>query len=223
MSYLDRVQQATQMSRRGFVATTAAATAALAATSLAGCSTNKVEEKEEPAATTGSDGRDIIDGEWKTAACWHNCGGRCLNRVLVKDGVVIRQKTDDNHDDSPDYPQQRGCLRGRAQRKQVFAADRLKYPMKRKNWSPDNPNGELRGQDEWERISWDEALDYIANGLKKAKDNYGNRSILHIGGYDSEITEMSRTLGAWGGYWQLDENAFPVRFRSHGKMGSDGQ
>lgn len=209
MSYLDRVQQATQMSRRGFVATTAAATAALAATSLAGCSTNKVEEKEEPAATTGSDGRDIIDGEWKTAACWHNCGGRCLNRVLVKDGVVIRQKTDDNHDDSPDYPQQRGCLRGRAQRKQVFAADRLKYPMKRKNWSPDNPNGELRGQDEWERISWDEALDYIANGLKKAKDNYGNRSILHIGGYDSEITEMSRTLGAWGGYCEYwNTNSF---------------
>lgn len=63
MSYLDRVQQATQMSRRGFVATTAAATAALAATSLAGCSTNKVEEKEEPAATTGSDGRDIIEWE----------------------------------------------------------------------------------------------------------------------------------------------------------------
>ena len=92
MSYLDRVQQATQMSRRGFVATTAAATAALAATSLTGCSTNKVEKTEEAAVTTGSDGRDIISGEWKAAACWHNCGGRCVNKVLVKDGVVVRQK-----------------------------------------------------------------------------------------------------------------------------------
>lgn len=145
MSYLNRVQQATQMSRRGFVATTAAATAALAATSLAGCSTNKVEKTEEAAVTAGSDGRDIINGEWKAAACWHNCGGRCVNKVLVKDGVVVRQKTDDSHEDSADYPQQRSCLRGHAQRKQVFAADRLKYPMKRKNWSPDNPNGDLRG------------------------------------------------------------------------------
>ena len=31
--------------------------------------------------------------------------------------------------------------------------------MKRKHWSPDNPNGEMRGKDEWERISWDEALE----------------------------------------------------------------
>ena len=39
--------------------------AALAATSLAGCSTNKVEKTEEAAVTTSSDGRDIISGEWK--------------------------------------------------------------------------------------------------------------------------------------------------------------
>ena len=29
----------------------------------------------------------------------------------VKDGAVIRQKTDDTHEDSFDYPQQRGCAR----------------------------------------------------------------------------------------------------------------
>ena len=206
MSYLDRVQQATQMSRRGFVATTAAATAALAATSLAGCSTNKVEKTEEAAVTTGSDGRDIINGEWKAAACWHNCGGRCVNKVLVKDGVVIRQKTDDSHEDSADYPQQRSCLRGHAQRKQVFAADRLKYPMKRKNWSPDNPNGDLRGIDEWERISWDEAYKYIADGLQKAKEQYGNRSILLLKGWNSELT---RTLGLFGGFTNFwDTNSY---------------
>ena len=48
-------------------------------------------------------------GEWIPVACWHNCGGRCMNVALVKDGVVIRQKTDDTHPDTPDYPQQRGC------------------------------------------------------------------------------------------------------------------
>ena len=66
-------------------------------------------------------------GEWVAAACWHNCGGRCMNKVMVKDGAVVRQKTDDTHEDSPDYPQQRGCVRGKAQQQQCFGADRLKY------------------------------------------------------------------------------------------------
>lgn len=45
------------------------------------------------------------EGQWILAACWHNCGGRCPNYALVKDGVVVRQKTDDTHPDSPDFPQ----------------------------------------------------------------------------------------------------------------------
>lgn len=66
--------------------------------------------------------------------------------------------------------------------------------MKRKNWSPDNPNGELRGIDEWEQISWEDALNYVAEGLKNAKEKYGNRSIL------AEGNEVGRTLNLFGGY-----------------------
>lgn len=152
MGFLDRIGES-DLSRRGFLGATAAVAAGAA---LAGCS-NKVEETggETPVESTTVDsmGRDAVTGEWKTGACWHNCGGRCLNKVLVNDGVVIRQKTDDTHEDSVEFPQQRGCVRGRSQRKQVFAEDRLKYPMKRVNWSPENPNRELRGKDSWERIS----------------------------------------------------------------------
>lgn len=36
----------------------------------------------------------------------------------------------------------------------------------------------MRGKDEWERIAWEEALDYIAAEMKKTLDEYGNRSIL---------------------------------------------
>lgn len=116
-------------------------------------------------------------GQWIPVACWHNCGGRCLNVALVKDGVVIRQKTDDTHPDSPDFPQQRGCQRGRSQRHHVFGVDRIKYPMKRKNWEPGGGKKELRGRDEWVRISWEEALDDIAGELKRVKETYGNKSI----------------------------------------------
>lgn len=135
------------------------------------------------------------EGEWVSVACWHNCGGRCPNYALVKDGVVIRQKADDTHEDDPDYPQQRGCARGRAQRHQVFDPDRLKYPMKRKNWSPGGGNKELRGQDEWVRITWDEAFDIVASELKRIKEKYGDKSILVGGG-----SEIQRALSLFGGY-----------------------
>jgi anaerobic dimethyl sulfoxide reductase subunit A len=135
------------------------------------------------------------EGEWLSAACWHNCGGRCVNKAYVVDGIVLKQKTDDNHPDSPDYPQMRGCARGRSQRHQVFGADRLKYPMKRKNWEPGGGNKELRGQDEWVRISWDEALDIVAGEIKRIKETYGNEAILRTGG-----NEIGSTLSLLGGY-----------------------
>ena len=68
--------------------------------------------------------------------CHQNCNQMCLNMGYVVDGVVIRQKTDDAREDSFDCPQQRGCLRGRSLRQQVYNADRIKYPMKRKKGSP---------------------------------------------------------------------------------------
>lgn len=136
-------------------------------------------------------------GEWTSAACWHNCGGRCMNKVMVKDGAVIRQKTDDTHEDSFDYPQQRGCVRGKAQQQQCFGTDRLKYPIKRKTWSPENPNGEMRGKDEWERISWDEAISYIGDQFKTIKEKYGNQAFL-VGSYGSRFAFAP--LLAWGGH-----------------------
>ena len=143
-------------------------------------------------------------GEWISAACWHNCGGRCVNKAYVVDGVVLRQKTDDSYEDSPDFPQMRGCLRGRSQRQQVFGADRLKYPMKRKNWEPGGGNRELRGRDEWERISWDEALDLVADEITRIKENFGNEAILG----------SSPVLNAYGGgmgeYGVVSEGAWPL-------------
>ena len=114
-----------KMTRRSFIGWSAAVTVSASIPFSRGL-TMKAKE------LALGDTNDSVEGVWKSAACWHNCGGRCVNKVLLKDGIVIRQKTDDTHVDSPDFPQQRGCLRGRSQRQQVFGADRLKYPMKRK-------------------------------------------------------------------------------------------
>ena len=195
---------ASKLTRRSFIKATTAAAALAAGSSLTACAP---AGKQEMAATgddnvsTQTSGRDIVSGEWVTAACWHNCGGRCLNKALVKDGVVIRQKTDDTHEDSAEFPQQRSCVRGRSQRRQVYASDRLKYPMKRKGWQPgggEASNGALRGKDEWERISWDEALELVAGEMQRIKDAYGNRAFY----LDSWLMngEYTRLFGLFGGF-----------------------
>ena len=184
--FLTKTLTDTVLSRRSFLKWSAAlgGTAVLAGGINYGLKT--VKAAAEAAAT---------QGKWVSAACWHNCGGRCVNKVYVVDGVVVRQKTDDTHPDSPDFPQMRGCARGRSQRRVVFGADRLKYPMKRKNWAPGGGKKELRGRDEWVRISWDEALDIVASEIKRIKEAYGNEAISLFGGY-----EMANTLALYGGF-----------------------
>jgi anaerobic dimethyl sulfoxide reductase subunit A len=186
--FIDRISNL-NLSRRSFIK---ASTAAAAGLTLVGCGNTLI-----PASSTPSAGGE---GKWITAACWHNCGGRCLNKALVVDGVVVRQKTDDTHPDSPDYPQQRACVRGRSQRQQGFGADRLKYPMKRKNWEPGGGKKELRGKDEWVRISWDEALDYVAGEIKRIYAEHGPRSVLCRGG-DGAL----KVLAKYGGYISISD------------------
>lgn len=49
---------------------------------------------------------------------------------------------------------------------------RVKYPYVRKSYleNPDNPKPELRGKDEFARVSYDEAVKLIAKELKKTRD-----------------------------------------------------
>jgi len=96
--------------------------------------------------------------------CCHDCGGRCVLKAHVKDGKIIRFETDNG-----EQPQIRACLRGRAYRQRVYSPDRLKHPLRRV--------GE-RGEGIFERVSWDEATDIVASGLKRIKEAYGNSAIL---------------------------------------------
>ncbi|TGE40104.1 twin-arginine translocation signal domain-containing protein [Desulfosporosinus fructosivorans] len=180
-NFIDKISNL-NLSRRNFIK---ASTAAAAILPLAGCGNTLMR--------TSADNIATMEERWITAACWHNCGGRCLNKALVVDGVVLRQKGDDTHPDSPNYPQQRACIRGRSQRQQVFGADRLKYPMRRKNWAPGGGKKELRGNDEWVRISWDEALDAISGEIKRIKEEKGNRALF------ADSANVSKVLSLYGG------------------------
>jgi anaerobic dimethyl sulfoxide reductase subunit A len=165
-------------------------------------------------------------GKWIPAACWHNCGGRCLIYAYVENGIVKRIKTDDTHPDSPDFPQLRACPRGRAQIGQVLGADRLKYPLKRKHWAPGGGNKALRGRDQWERISWDEALDIVASETRRILDKYGNKSLLVLSWEEifqamlwDPVPRVFNHLGGFIGQWgtvSLGSFPFPSIFMQGG-------
>ena len=66
----------------------------------------------------------------RTGCPAHNCGGRCLMRAHVVDGVIVRLETDDRPDSIAD-PQLRACVKGRAYLRRQYHPDRLQYPLKR--------------------------------------------------------------------------------------------
>jgi anaerobic dimethyl sulfoxide reductase subunit A len=106
----------------------------------------------------------------RTGCPSHNCGGRCLLRVWVRDGVIIRIDTDDRPTDDPSAPQLRACVRGRSYRGRQNHKDRLRDPMKRVG---------KRGEAKFARVSWDEALDRVASEIRRVRETYGNAAI-HI-------------------------------------------
>jgi len=191
-NFLARALNDTVLTRRNFLKWSAALGGTAA---LAGGLSYGLKTMEAAAKSTEQ------KGEWRTAICWHNCGGRCLLRAYVVDGTVVRLKTDDTHEDTPDYPQQRACPRGRSNRWQTFGPDRLKYPMKRKNWEPGGGKKELRGKDEWVRISWDEALDLVASEIKRIQEKYGPESILAHGMGAGSITDVLALTGGYVTSW----------------------
>jgi len=104
----------------------------------------------------------------RTGCPAHNCGGRCLLKVYVRDGIITRIETDDRPGDDISDPQLRACIRGRSYRKRVYHPDRLKYPLKRTG---------KRGEGKFERISWDEAYDIMYEEISRVIRQYGNSAI----------------------------------------------
>lgn len=171
------------LTRRSFVKWGTATAGAATLAGLTACAPSGEAQLSETGDANTAAGLEAGDGEWRIAPCPYNCScgaGRCLLRAYVVDGVPQFLRTDEEGEDSIDVPQRRACPRGRAQISNILSADRVKYPMKRKGWSPDNPNGQMRGKDEWERISWDEAMDILASETKKIIDKYGVKGIFTV-------------------------------------------
>ncbi len=108
----------------------------------------------------------------KGACMW--CHDHCRVGVYVQNGKILKIDEDPTHPRGQLYSRViRSCPRARAANEWLNHTDRLRYPLKR--------NGE-RGEGIWERITWDQALDEIAEKLKRIKEMFGAEAIATASG-----------------------------------------
>jgi len=167
--HFDFLKDRLNMSRRSFLQSTAAGAAALGAGSLV----------KIPEANAFAYEPYPRDDELTTVvtSCAHNCGSRHMLVAHKKGDVIVRLTTDDGRyqrdgffgKDTEEEPQVRACLRGRSYRQRLYSAERLLYPMGRVG---------KRGEGKFKRLSWDEALDYIARKMIEIKNQYGSTALL---------------------------------------------
>ncbi len=99
-------------------------------------------------------------------ACPRDCFDSCSILATVENGCLTEVAGD------PQSPITKGhlCPKGEAYVSWVLHPGRLTSPLRRKG---------RRGDGQWEELGWGEALDYVADRLKKLKDAHGSDSILY--------------------------------------------
>ena len=104
--------------------------------------------------------------EYKSV-CPYDCPDACGLIVSVDDNKVISVRGDRDHA----FTRGTLCPKMAHYEKVIHSPLRLKSPMKR-------VGKKGIGEDQYTRISWDEALDAIVNNFKETIDTYGSESIL---------------------------------------------
>ena len=126
-------------------------------------------------------------------ACPHDCPDTCAMLYELKDKKLARVKG------NPDHPMTRGtlCVKLKNYEERHYHADRLLYPHKRVG---------KKGKKEFERISWNEALQTVSDKWKSIISEYGpqaivpysylgNQGLVHgLNGGDSFFNKMGATV-----------------------------
>jgi len=118
------------------------------------------------------------------------CHANCGTIAYVSNGKLQRVKADPNH------PASGGniCSKAVAAKQVIYSPDRLKYPLRKTSSG-------------FQRISWDEALNIVANRLLEIRAKHGAEALIRCGG-------APVTWAAMDGFVQL--------LASYGSMNSVG-
>ena len=108
--------------------------------------------------------KQLEDGVYPTT-CWE-CSTNCGALATVKDGQITR------YGPNPHAPHSNGavCIKGiRGAPGLIYSENRLLFPQRRTG---------ARGDGKWSRISWDEALDELADQLAEVRRVHGAEAIV---------------------------------------------
>lgn len=164
------------MTRRSFLKATAITGAAA---TFGGTHALKKSDQVKAAETAGE--TKIV-----RTAC-RACIAKCGVLAHVKNGRVVKLEGD------PEQPMTKGklCAKGLSGIQALYNPNRLKYPMKRVG---------KRGENKWQRITWDEALDIISDKLMETREKYGAETVIGTtgGGGNPEFKSVFGFMNAFG-------------------------
>jgi anaerobic dimethyl sulfoxide reductase subunit A len=101
-----------------------------------------------------------------TTTCSYDCGGRCLLRVHIRDQKIAHISTENRKG-----LHIQACPRGLAQKSVVYHSDRLTQPLKRVG---------ARGDGKFQPVSWDQALETIAEKIQHTISKFGTESLYFV-------------------------------------------
>ena len=103
----------------------------------------------------------------KFSAFVPNCWMNCRLYAHVRDGKLVQTAAAP----FPDPSYNRICLRGLTHPQRVNSKERILHPMKRVG---------KRGENKFEQITWDEAIDILATNLNRIREKYGSKAVAFI-------------------------------------------
>jgi len=169
-----------KVDRRGFLRGSGLAIGGLAALGVTGGTVTKA------AAQSASDNTETIK-----SVCTH-CSVGCTVVAEVNNGVWVGQEP------GFDNPFNLGghCAKGAAVREHAHGERRLKYPMKLVNG-------------EWERVSWDDAINEIGDQMMDIRAKSGPDSVYWLGSakHSNEQAYLFRKFAAYWGSNNVDHQA----------------
>ena len=122
-------------------------------------------------------------------ACPLDCPDSCTLEVTVEKGRVVKIDGGDTNPSTRDYI----CAKVRRFGERVYGEDRLLYPAIRKG---------AKGQGTFTRVTWEEALDHIAERMIEIRDRWGAEAILPFcyGGSNGLLTQDTNDAALFRGF-----------------------
>ncbi len=166
-----------KLTRRAFIQASMATSGLL----VAGCATQTAAPVTSAMALRPAKAAGPAKGDWVASTC-QGCTQWCAIQIFVQDGRAVRVRGNPLSKSNHGYV----CPRGHLIPQQVYDPDRIKVPMKRTN--PQKG----RGVDpKWVPISWDEALNTVADKMIELRRNNEAHKLVYMRGrYSPTSTEL---------------------------------